>query len=47
LPPWFAVYQQSLRWLAAGCFEALAQDLRAMLRLASSLSGILCEGLFL
>src|SRR6516225_8376809 len=35
LPPWFTVYQQSLRWLAAGCFEALAQDLRAVLRLAS------------
>jgi transposase len=35
LPPWFAVYQQSLRWLAAGCFEALARDLRAVLRLAS------------
>ena len=35
LPPWFAVYQQSRRWLAAGCFEALAQDLRALLRVAS------------
>jgi transposase len=35
LPPWFAVYQQSQRWLAAGCFEALAQDLRAVLRLAA------------
>jgi transposase len=35
LPPWFAVYQQSQRWIAAGCFEALAHDLRAMLRLAS------------
>lgn len=35
LPPWSAVYQQSQRWLAAGCFEALAQDLRAVLRLAS------------
>lgn len=35
LPPWFAVYQQSQRWLAAGVFEALAQDLRAVLRLAS------------
>ena len=34
-PPWAAVYQQSRRWLAAGCFEALAQDLRALLRLAS------------
>ena len=35
LPPWFAVYQQAQRWLAAGCFEALAQDLRAVLRLAA------------
>ena len=35
LPPWYAVYQQSQRWLAAGCFEALAQDLRAVLRLAA------------
>src|SRR5665213_819223 len=34
-PPWAAVYQQSQRWLAAGCFETLAQDLRALLRLAS------------
>lgn len=35
LPPWSAVYQQTHRWLAAGCFEALAHDLRAVLRLAS------------
>ena len=34
-PPWAAVYQQSQRWMAAECFEALAQDLRALLRLAS------------
>src|ERR1700712_2337737 len=34
-PPWAAVYQQSQRWLAAGCFEMLAQELRALLRLAS------------
>ena len=34
-PPWAAVYQQSQRWLASGCFETLAQDLRAVLRLAS------------
>ena len=34
LPPWFAVYQQSQRWLAAGVFETLAQDLRAVLRIA-------------
>ena len=26
LPPWFAVYQQSQRWLAAGCFETLASS---------------------
>jgi transposase len=35
LPPWSAVYQQSQRWLSAGCFETLAQDLRAVLRLAA------------
>jgi transposase len=32
LPPWAAVYQQAQRWLAAGCFEQLAHDLRAVLR---------------
>ncbi|WP_284246680.1 IS5 family transposase [Methylobacterium haplocladii] len=35
LPPWAAVYQQSQRWHAAGCFEQLAEDLRAVLRLAA------------
>jgi transposase len=35
LPPWAAVYQQAARWLAAGCFEALAHDLRALLRLGA------------
>jgi transposase len=35
LPPWAAVYQQARRWLDAGCFEQLAQDLRAVLRLAA------------
>ncbi len=35
LPPWHAVHQQAHRWWAAGCFEVLAQDLRAMLRLAA------------
>jgi transposase len=34
-PPWPAVYQQTQRWLAAGCFEALVHDLRALLRLAA------------
>ena len=32
LPPWEMVYQQTQRWLQAGCFEALVHDLRAMLR---------------
>jgi transposase len=32
LPPWAAVYQQTQRWLAAECFEAMAGDLRALLR---------------
>src|SRR5690349_10544720 len=35
LPAWSAVYQQAQRWMAAGCFEALAHDLRAVLRLAA------------
>jgi transposase len=34
LPPWPVVYQQTQRWLAAGCFEAIVHDLRAILRLA-------------
>src|SRR4051794_40492939 len=34
LPPWPIVYQQTQRWLAAGVFAALAQDLRRLLRLA-------------
>lgn len=34
LPPWEMVYQQARRWLKAGCFEALAEDLRTLLRLA-------------
>jgi len=35
LPPWPAVYQQTQRWLAAECFEAMADDLRALLREAA------------
>jgi transposase len=38
LPPWAAVYQQTQRWLAAGCFEILVDDLRAVLRLAAGRS---------
>ena len=33
LAPWSIVFQQSQRWIAAGCFEALAHDLRKLLRL--------------
>jgi transposase len=35
-PPWEAVYQQIQRWIAAGVFEAMVHDLRALLRLASA-----------
>src|ERR1700681_1237948 len=38
LPPWAAVYQQTQRWLNAGVFEAIVQDLRAILRLAQGRS---------
>jgi transposase len=34
-PPWEMVYQQSRRWLDAGCFEAIVHDLRAILRFAA------------
>jgi len=34
-PRWEAVYQQTQRWLRAGCFEAMAHDLRLLLRLAA------------
>ena len=32
LPPWYTVYQQARRWLNAGVFEAIVQDLRRLLR---------------
>jgi transposase len=34
LPPWYTVYQQTQRWIAAGVFEAMVHDLRTVLRLA-------------
>lgn len=34
LPPWFTVYQQAQRWMNAGVFEAMVQDLRVLLRVA-------------
>ena len=33
-PPWELVYQQTQRWINAGCFEAMVHDLREILRLA-------------
>jgi transposase len=32
LPPWPVVYQQTQRWIRAGCFEILVEDLRSLLR---------------
>src|SRR5438270_10712460 len=32
LSPWYVVYQQSQRWLAAGCFAVMVDDLRLVLR---------------
>ncbi len=34
-PPWAAVYQQTQRWIAAGCFEDIVDDLREMIREAA------------
>lgn len=30
--PWWVVYQQMQRWLKAGCFELLVEDVRSHLR---------------
>jgi transposase len=38
LPPWAAVHQQTQRWIAAGCFEAMVDDLRMLLRVAQGRS---------
>ncbi|MCE4356670.1 IS5 family transposase, partial [Xanthomonas hortorum pv. pelargonii] len=38
-PPWEAVYQQTQRWLQAGCFEAMVSDLRSLLRVAHGKKG--------
>ena len=34
LPPWRVVYEQTHRWIAAGCVEAIVHDLRELLRVA-------------
>jgi transposase len=33
LPPWHTVYEQSQRWIKAGCFEKMAHDLRLLVRM--------------
>jgi transposase len=35
LPPWWAVQQQTRRWIKAGCFERMAADLRAVSRITA------------
>jgi len=40
LPPWAAVQQQAQRWLRAVCFEAMAHDLRLLLRLGQQREGV-------
>jgi transposase len=35
LPPWATVYQQSMRWIRAGVFEAIVKDLRELLRVVA------------
>ncbi|MDQ2834388.1 MAG: transposase, partial [Acidobacteriota bacterium] len=32
LPPWWVVYQQMQRWIQAGCFELVVEDVRSLLR---------------
>ena len=39
LPPWSTVHQQAQRWIKAGCFEAMAHDLREVVRVAADKSG--------
>jgi transposase len=39
LPPWQAIQQQTQRWLRAGSFEAMAHDLRVVLREANERDG--------
>jgi transposase len=38
-PPWELVYQQAQRWIQAGCFEAMVNDLRSIIRIAQERRG--------
>jgi len=48
LPPWTAVEQQAKRWMRAGCFEAMAHDLRMIIRVlqqkAEQPSAVILDG---
>ncbi len=48
LPPWTAVEQQAKRWMRAGCFEAMAHDLRMVMRVlqerAEQPSAVILDG---
>lgn len=39
LPPWHVVYQQTQRWLSAGVFQDMVNDLREILRMAVGRNG--------
>ena len=39
LPPWRVVYEQAARWNRARCFEAMAHDLRTLLRVLAGRAG--------
>jgi transposase len=38
-PPWELVYQQTQRWLRAGCFEDIVSDMRSIIRVAQGRQG--------
>jgi transposase len=44
LPPWAAVYQQTQRWLKAGVFEAIVNDLPTTCAMSSPKSSCLFSG---
>jgi len=39
LPPWPAAYQQMQRWMRAGCFERIVEDVQSLLRQFSGRKG--------
>ena len=45
-PRWEAVYQQTQHWLQAGCFAAIVEDLRLLLRLAQGRNPQLSAAIF-